>query len=131
MTVIFKYRREQSGILRPVADIVLKTAVGATGVALYIDSGADISMVPRQTGEALGFQEGKGKIQEMKGIAGEGVPFIEIIVNAVLGGEVEVAIPIAWALIEGVPPLLGRKGIFDKFKIVFDEAEETVEFHKK
>ena len=35
---------------------------------------------------------------------------------------------IAWALVEEVPILMGRMDIFDKFRIIFDEREEWIDF---
>ena len=35
---------------------------------------------------------------------------------------------IAWAHIEDVPPLLGRKGVFDNFNITFKQKQREVEF---
>jgi len=37
---------------------------------------------------------------------------------------------IAWALVEEVPMLMGRMGIFDKFRIIFDEQRGWVYFEK-
>ena len=35
---------------------------------------------------------------------------------------------IAWAMVEDVPPLLGRIDVFSKFRILFDEANEEIKF---
>ena len=129
--IVFKYKKNESGISRPVADIKLKVNNLEVGVAMYIDSGADISMIPRGTGELLGFQKAPGeKIKEMHGIAGGGVPYLEKEVVMIFGKK-NLKIKISWALIEEVPPLLGRKDIFSRFRITFDEARDVIEFKEK
>ena len=44
---------------------------------MYIDSGADISMIPFHFGRAFGFTEEElDAILEIKGISGAGIPYI-------------------------------------------------------
>jgi hypothetical protein len=44
---------------------------------MYIDSGADISMIPLRFGKALGFEQEKDEIiREIKGISGAGIPYL-------------------------------------------------------
>ena len=41
---------------------------------------------------------------------------------------IEFPIKIAWALVEDVPPLLGRTDVFDKFEVKFRQKEKITEF---
>ena|SRR3990167_7727839 len=129
--VIFKYKKDKSGILRPVANITIQHQHSVADIPMYIDSGADISIIPRQAGEFLGFTKTNEKIIKMKGLAGFGVPYIEKDVTLVFDNKEKIKATIAWVLIEEVPALLGRKNVFNKFKIIFDEQEEKIEFHRK
>lgn len=129
----FRYRKESSiisgTILRPVADVILEYKNQRVEVGMYIDSGADITMIPLEVGKALGFrQEPKDEILEIKGVSGSGVPYILKRANILLNGK-KLKIRLAWALIEEVPLLLGRLDIFRKFKIAFDEKRELITFH--
>lgn len=127
----FHYRKEPFGhgeyIWRPVADVFLE---GASGVWIefhpYIDSGADITMIPLSLGKLIGFSAQAQKIEEIGGIRGS-VPVIHKLHRISIGGKI-LKIHIAWALLEEVPPLLGRSDVFDAFRVVFQQDTKTVLF---
>lgn len=128
----FEYREQESGlfgkILRPVADVYFVDKEGNKLISfMYIDSGADITLIPRQLGESLGFTVEEDKIIEIGGIGDAKVPVL-VKTAKVLLGDKETEIRIAWALIEEVPPLLGRTDVFDIFKVVFDQKNRKIEF---
>ena len=128
----FRYRRESSiitgEVLRPVADVILESGKSKVEVAMYIDSGADITMVSLELGKVLGFKQlSTDEIREIKGVSGGGVPYLLKKVYLTLNGK-KLRIRLAWALIEEVPLLLGRLDIFSKFRITFDEAQESMFF---
>jgi len=115
-------------VLRPVAEVILERDGFAVEMPMYIDSGADISMIPFRFGRALGFrQEESDTIHELKGISGVGIPYILKEVNLVLNG-IRLNVRIAWALIEDVPMLMGRLDIFEIFRIIFDEKKGWIDF---
>lgn len=128
---VFKYRRQKSSvfgeILRPIADIVLEFNGNKLEIPMYIDSGADITLIPFTLGKALGFQEKADEIRQMKGISGAGVPYVIKKVAMYLNDKV-IEARVAWSMIEDVPPLLGRVDVFSKFKTLFDEANEEIRF---
>lgn len=130
--IIFHYKEESLGnrgtIKRPVADVRLKTKTGFwIEFHPYIDSGADVTMIPLSLGKLLGFEvNDESKIEQIGGIRG-GVPVIYTRVSLKIGDE-EILSQIAWALIEDVPPLLGRTDIFDTFKVTFDQSQEIITF---
>lgn len=128
----FHYRKESSiitgTVLRPVADIILQCGRFKVEAAMYIDSGADITMIPLELGKALGFKQNPNdEIQEIKGVSGSGVPYILKKAILIINGK-RLNIHLAWSLIEEVPLLLGRMDIFDKFKITFHEKQELITF---
>jgi len=124
----FDYRRETvrgEAVSRPVARIVLEH-LGRTVIFFpYIDSGADMTLIPRSIGEALGFKLEPGDVQELSGI-GEGRVAVAFKTARMSIGEHSFDCRIAWALIEEVPPLLGRKDVFDRFAVLFREWEGKV-----
>jgi len=134
MKTIFKYRKEFSRIskeiYRPVAEISLRTDKNEIKVLMYIDSGADITIIPRVLGESLGFEVGDSKIVELTGIGKAKVPVIVKKVKMKIGNR-EFDTRIAWCLEEDVPPLLGRIDVFNKFKIIFDEENREIIFEWK
>jgi len=128
----FRYRKEASiitgEVLRPVADVILESAASRVEVAMYIDSGADITIVPLGLGKALGFKQlPTDEIREIRGVSGSGVPYLLKKAHITLNGK-RLKIRIAWALVEEVPLLLGRLDIFPEFKITFDEKQELIIF---
>ena len=129
----YQFKEEQGSlgkILRPVADVVLEPGEIKVEIPMYIDSGADISMIPYRFGKALGFnKEEMDNIQEVKGISGAGIPYSIREVNFILNSR-KLKARIAWAFVEEVPMLMGRMDIFDKFRIIFDEKKGWIDFEE-
>jgi len=129
LMIVFKYRRQKSSsfgdILRPIADVIVEFNGNQIEVPMYIDSGADITLLPFTMGKALGFKEEADEIKQMKGISGAGVPFVAKTISIFLSNE-RIEAKIAWSMVEDVPPLLGRMDVFPRFKILFDEANEQM-----
>lgn len=132
--IVFRYKEESLGsaegtILRPVADVFFRSH---TGVWIefhpYIDSGADITMIPLSFGKLLGFRLRESEVQQIGGIRGS-VPVIYGKTSIRIGAA-EFSVRIAWSLIEDVPPLLGRADVFDAFNITFRQHDGTIEFLK-
>jgi len=75
-----RFREERSSlgfVLRPVAEVILEKDGFAVEIPMYVDSGADVSMIPFRFGRALGFtQEREDTIQEIKGVSGAGESLI-------------------------------------------------------
>ncbi len=94
---------------------------------MYIDSGADLCLFPRQFGEALGLVLSKDNLQEIRGIGSRGIPVSMTTVNMRIGKKI-VETRVAHCLTEDVPLILGRMDVFDNFKIKFDQAQKIVTF---
>lgn len=128
--IVFHYKEEegrrQQVVKRPVADIWLQK--GNTWIEFhpYIDSGADVSLIPLSLGELLGFKVDKDEIEEIGGIRGA-VPVIYKKWPIKIGERI-LEILLAWALIEEVPPLLGRADIFEVFEVIFRQKEGEIIF---
>lgn len=130
--VTFRYEKEKSDLLgaiyRPVAEVYFKDRDGSPLVSfMYIDSGADITLIPRALGEILGLELAESEIREIRGVGSARVPMIVRKVWLKIG-EHEFEARIAWALEEGVPPLLGRLDIFNRFDVHFKEQDRIIEF---
>ena len=129
----YKYRVESGKIReiikRPVADIEI---LGNDGlwyyVTAYIDSGADISLIPYSLGLSMGFNVDPKNIIELEGVGGREIPISVIKTKIKFSEEYIYDVEIGWALIDGVPILLGRHTIFDKFNITFKEREGKIIF---
>lgn len=71
--IIFKYKEELTSrrekIKRPVAEVFLKTQSNSwIKFYPYIDSGADVTLIPLSLGRLLGLEIDEGKIQQIGGI---------------------------------------------------------------
>jgi len=133
MVIKFKYRKGESKIFpevyRPVADVDFwsKSKKKWISVSMYIDSGADITLIPRSMGELLGFEFNKSEITELSGVGGG---MVAVIIKKVPMRieEYEFDVKIAWSMIEEVPYLLGQEGVFDRFNINFKKRDKIIEF---
>jgi hypothetical protein len=131
--VEFACRKEKSGllgdILRPVAQLEIRTEKSDWfSVIMYIDSGADITLVPRSFGTLLGLDLSKS-LGQIRGIGEAIVPLSLQDVNFRVECH-EVKVKIAVALINEVPYVLGRYDFFKVFKISFQEYDEKVVMEK-
>jgi len=115
-------------IYRPVAEVYFKDDQGNELVSfMYVDSGADITLIPKSFGESLGFIVEEKEVTDIRGVGNVPVPVI--IKRAWMRiGKHEFEARIAWALTEDVPPLLGRTDVFDHFSIQFRQLKLTTEF---
>lgn len=130
MRAEFAFKEEKSGLFgiikRPVAAVTFVNGEKEILESLYVDSGADITMLPKSVGELLGFKmEKTDEIKEVKGVGERSVPII-IKKSQIKIDEKTINVRMAWSLIEEVPLLLGRIDVFNLFNISFQKAEKTV-----
>ncbi len=127
--VEFPYRAEPAPgnqiIYRPVVKVTFHGPKGQTvAQLLYIDSGADHTVLPYRVGKYLGLDQLGGEVHEIHGISGA-VGVIYARMELELAG-VRFQARIAWAQLEEVPPLLGRTDVFEQFEITFCQARKVV-----
>lgn len=129
---VFHYRKEPFGedrsyIWRPVADIFLK---GLHGVWMefhpYIDSGADVTIIPFSLGKLIGLSIGCRPVERIGGIRGS-IPIVHVRHHVNIGGRIIFA-RMAWSLVEKIPPLLGRADVFDVFHVTFQQDKKIILF---
>ena len=123
------FKEEQSRlfgpVLRPVARIILINNEIEVPENVYVDSGADISLIPKSVGDLLRLKiTSKDLIEEIKGIGERGIPVIIKKINMKIGDRM-LETRIAWALIEEVPLLLGRIDVFNLFDVCFKKNKRT------
>ena len=130
MEIEFDFRDESSGLFgkikRPVAKIILINKDKKIPQIFYVDSGADITLVPRSIGEILELDNpNPSEIIDIKGIGEKGVPMVLRKLTIQLG-DLRIDSRIGWALIEDVPLLLGREDFFKYFDIIFSRNKKTI-----
>lgn len=130
MEIEFDFRKERSGIFgeifRPVVKLLLAHKHNIVPEIFYVDSGADITLIPKSVGEILKFPNpSSSEIFDIMGIGEKGVPIVlrrvEILLN-----DFKIFTRIGWALTEDVPLLLGREDFFKYFNITFAKNKKTI-----
>ena len=96
---------------------------------VIVDSGADISLIPRTLGEFLGFSFTGEKIQEIRGIGEGTIPYVIKTIEVKIE-NFKFKCRIGIALIEEIPLILGRFDVFDNFNIEFRQKEMLTIFRK-
>ncbi len=95
---------------------------------LLVDSGADISVIPFDTGLALGLQGVEGEIFEQAAGIGGIISYALRQISIEIDGH-ELLCPVAWIQNQYTRDMiLGREVVFDKFDVEFRQAEKVVEF---
>ena len=79
--ITFRYRKEYSKLFgtvyRPVAEVYFKDVKGNDMISfMHVDSGADITLLPRKFGENLGLIIEEEEIQDISGVGGRGILFL-------------------------------------------------------
>ena len=125
----FPYQKERSvlfgKILRPIIKFEIKTKIGWVSVMGYLDSGADLTLLPLSFAKLLGIKIEEEDVKEIRGIGDSAVSVIIKEVEIKIG-DVSLKANVGIALIEEVPYLLGRKDVFSKFRIIFEEYNEKI-----
>ena len=83
MAIEFRYREEESEItgkiLRPVATLEFRSKSRSgewIEIHMYIDSGADMTLIPLSFGRLLGLELRKEDIKHLRGVGGGEVPVV-------------------------------------------------------
>lgn len=133
MVLTFKYKKVKRGdseIKSPSIMVALWRQGQRYEFISLVDSGADISVIPKDVADLLGLDL-TGKVEEARGIGGK-VPAVQTKVNVELGKPHEkysFELPVKVILKdsdEEIPILFGRLGFFDKFIITFNQKEEKI-----
>ena len=129
----FKYK----SINRPDGNLVKTPSIPITLIGnsvtkiefmALIDSGADLSVIPKDVAELLNLDLNK-KVEQSKGIGGEvSVINTNIQINIKRGHEdYTIRMPVQVVLEDNkTPVLLGREGFFDEFDIIFNQIHERI-----
>ena len=93
---------------------------------MYVDSGADLTLVPGDFGKLLDMDLTRN-LQNISGVAGS--PLRVSVQPAEIGiGSQTAKARIAVAMRNDVPYLLGREGVFRLFRITFEEYKAQIRF---
>ena len=96
---------------------------------MYVDSGADMTLVPSDFGKLLGMDLSKNR-SLLAGVAGAPLRVSLQSAEVKIGSALDRAM-IAVAATNNVPYLLGREGLFKAFKITFEEYRGLTSFARQ
>jgi len=135
MRIVFHYQilpdTYTNKIKKPVVRLSLRgNTPTAVNVVALLDSGADVSVIPKGLADFLNLKL-RDK-SEAKGIGGIiSIWNSEVNIKITNGHEnYNFKIPIQVSEDDSVPIIMGRSGFFDKFRIIIDESSERVELKK-
>ena len=111
----------------PVVDLPLKLTQGYLGVRFFLDTGADVSMLPRDFAEPCGVDLASAPPVRVTGIEGGGIQAWVGEITLQIGGE-DVLLPCLFTERDDTPALLGRAGIFALFNVSFDCRNRRIVF---
>ena len=136
MSITFRYksvkRPDGTSVKTPSIPVTFMGKESFDNVAL-VDSGADISAMPKDIAEILGLKL-SAKITHAYGIGGKARSVETTVAIVVKKGHENYRfnIPVKVILDDyDFPILLGRAGFFDKFIITFDEQEQKISLKRK
>lgn len=133
----FKYRenlkvtpdKKLQVIARPNAVVTITNGRNSVEFNMLVDSGSDISAIPKSAGDKLGLKIKEGEtIGTIEGIGGS----ISVVPRklSLTIGEYKFSAAVVWAFTDDIPLILGRADVFDYFRIEFLQDIEIVRFHK-
>ena len=124
----FRCKKIAPRVLRPVIPIELQHQGNSVRYEVLVDSGADICMVPAELGELLGISLRKGKKGIVGGITGGGQEYFVHEITIRVGGWAQ---SVEIGFMPSMPPVgygvVGQKGFFDLWKVIFDGRRGEVE----
>jgi hypothetical protein len=114
-------------VFEPIIPVAIANADGV-GLMLYpyLDSGADITVLPYQFGAQLGLTPSSGKRIEFSGEGGGTVPLIVCIARLRIGKNDVIPVRVGWAQTDDASLLLGRLDVFDHFTFEFNHAQKEI-----
>jgi predicted aspartyl protease len=129
LPLTFDYE-EIAGKFYPVIPIELKANEKRFLTRAYVDSGASFSIFNAEIAEYLGLDYRKGNKIYPAGVGGHICAYINEILISI--SNIEIRCKVLFSDEFSVKfNLLGRAGIFDRFKICFDDQEKKLYLYEK
>ncbi len=100
-------------------------------VEMMVDSGADISFIPKDIGEQMGFVKSFGEPDYIAAAVGNStIPYVARECRVEIAGH-QLNIRLLWCQDETTTDiLLGRMDVFDYFDVTFSQRRRTILFSK-
>lgn len=125
---------DHKNALRPVIPIKLSHKDKSASYLVLIDSGADFCIFHADLGKAIGIEIEKGKKLEYFGIEGNKQFAYFHDINIEIQGWIKFSacVGFSYDFTKNMPyGILGQKGFFNLFKVIFDYTGEDIEIREK
>ncbi len=100
-----------------------------TKIEMLVDSGADVTFIPKKIGDLLGYIKSPGESTLVALGVGSTVPYL-VRENKVRINQVDLMVHLLWGQDETVTDmLLGRLDVFDHFDITFSQRRKMLTFN--
>jgi hypothetical protein len=120
--VTYSYIKDTFGSYYPKIPIKIFSNSEVLDLEVLVDSGADITLIPKTLGETLNLK--RTNLRYIGGVGGRMGYYLNDLKVEIAGKKV--TIPVAWSTQDTVPILLGRAGVFEKFKFCFDDKNKII-----
>lgn len=114
-------------VIEPVVEIPLKLVDGYLSVRFFVDTGADVSMLPRSFAEYCGVDLAEAPPLTVTGIEGRGIDAWVGSITVRISDD-EITIPCLFTTNENTPAVLGRAGVLERYSILFDASARKIVF---
>ncbi len=109
-----------------IATVVFSNGVREIEIHPFLDSGADITVLPYHYGLRLGLEATGNPLLSYRGVAGGDLRLIVCRVGLRIGMGRSVFVRIGWAQTEHVDLLLGRLDVFNHFTFEFNHTKQEI-----
>ncbi len=96
-----------------------------------VDSGASDVLINREIGESWGIEVERGKPHPCGGIGGSVMGYEHTIAMRLMGDTQEFTVSCTILALPSYDGLLGQRGFFDNYKVVFEKYKKTFEITAK
>ena len=122
---VFPYQSDVKGNLFPLIPISLKYKLSKNDYFALADSGATVSIFRQDVADYFGIEIEKGEEIELRGAGGWFKGYIHKLTAEVAGKRF--LCPVVFSRDYQISlNIVGRKGLFDNFKVTFDETKKSV-----
>ena len=113
-------------IFEPVVEVTLSHGENRVHHLMFLDSGADISLIPASLGLALGLSQEGQQAASVRSLRTERTGLRMVGTYLQIGDSTAIPVRVGWADDDSVPALLGRLDIFDHYTFEFNHERRMV-----
>lgn len=113
-------------LFQPMVEVTLSFGSTSLRQAFFLDSGADISLIPASLGQALGLQRNQDQMTSVRGLSAERADLNLVEVYMQIGQTREFPVRVGWLTDDSLPPLLGRLDVFECLTFEFNHERRMV-----